>query len=117
MKHCSTAHQRQAWSIQLLASSRSHGVVSHLSREYHVSHQSLYRWKQQAEQALHEVFGSDRKPGASAETVHRAVLTLLVEAHASYRQIQSCLHTLLSISPSLGTICRIVQEAGTRARG
>ena len=53
------------------------------------------------------------------ETVHqleRAVLTLLVEAHASYRGIQSCLECLLGEQVSLGTIVQIVQQAGERAQ-
>jgi hypothetical protein len=43
------------------------------------------------------------------------VLTLLVEAHASYRGIQTCLERLLGKRVSLGTIAGIVQEAGERA--
>lgn len=116
MKHCSTPQQRRAWIVQLLASSGCHGLVSQLSREHHVSRQTLYRWKQKAEQALHEVFESDSKSADVREQVEREVLTLLVEAHASYRQIQSCLHKLLGISLSLGSICRMVQHAGKRAR-
>lgn len=116
MKHCSTPHQRQAWSIQLLASPTCHGLVSQLSREHHVSRQSLYRWKQKAEQALHDVFESNPNPQAIREHLYPEVLTLLIEAHASYRQIQSCLHKLLGTSLSLGTICGMVQQAGKRAR-
>src|SRR5437879_267723 len=48
--------------------------------------------------------------------LERAVLTLLVEGHASYRGIQTCLAVLLGQHVSLGTITAIVQEAGARAQ-
>ena len=48
--------------------------------------------------------------------LERAVLTLLVEGHASYRGIQTCLAVLLDQHVSLGTITAIVQEAGARAQ-
>lgn len=44
------------------------------------------------------------------------MLTLLIEAHASYRQVQSCVHKPFATSLSLGTICARVQSAGKRAR-
>jgi hypothetical protein len=48
--------------------------------------------------------------------LERAVLTLLVEGHASYRGIQACLAVLLGQQVSLGTITAIVQKAGERAQ-
>jgi hypothetical protein len=48
--------------------------------------------------------------------VERAVLTLLVQGHASYRGIQACLKELLGLDVSLGTISAIVQTAGHRAQ-
>src|SRR5947208_13018759 len=48
--------------------------------------------------------------------LQRAVLTLLVEGHASYRGIQTCLAVLLGQQVSLGTITAIVQSAGQRAQ-
>src|SRR5439155_18145544 len=48
--------------------------------------------------------------------IERAVLTLLVEGHASYRGIQACLDVLLGQQVSLGTITAIVQRAGERAQ-
>ena len=114
MQHCSTPQQRRAWTIQLLASPTSHGMVSRLSREHEVSRQTLYRWKQKAEHALQDLFLPTPKP--RREDVEQAVLTLLIEAHASYLHIQSCLHTLLGTSLSLETICGMVQTAGKRAR-
>jgi hypothetical protein len=49
-------------------------------------------------------------------SVHTLVLTLLIETHASYRAVQSCLRSLHGISMSLGRITDIVKEAGQRAQ-
>jgi len=116
MKHCSTAQQRIEWITQLLASPDYHGRVSQLSREHHVARQTLYRWKQKAEQALQDMFIPPPKPARSDGDLAREVLTLLVETHASYRQIQTGLQKLLGISLSVGKICRLVEQAGERAR-
>ena len=48
--------------------------------------------------------------------VQEQVLTLLIEAHASYRDIQACLMKLSGLRISLGSISGIVQEAGRRAQ-
>src|SRR5205823_8661747 len=56
-----------------------------------------------------------QQPQATIQ-LERAVLTLLVEGHASYRGIQACLAILLDQHVSLGTITAIVQEAGERAQ-
>src|SRR5207237_7050655 len=44
------------------------------------------------------------------------VLTLLIEAHASYRNIQKCVMRMCGVYISLGSIGAIVQEAGQRAQ-
>ena len=44
------------------------------------------------------------------------MLTLLVEGHASYRGIQTCLKELLSVEVSLGTIVSVVKTARNRAQ-
>lgn len=116
MQHCSTAQQRIEWIMQLLAQPACHGAVSQLSRDHQVSRQSLYRWKQKAEQALKDVFTPRQKPENPGSELERQVLTLLIEAHASYRQIQACLEKLMGISLSVGKICRLVKLAGERAR-
>ena len=46
----------------------------------------------------------------------RAVLTLLVEAHASREGIQQCLEKLLGVHVSTGKISAIIHEAGKRAQ-
>ncbi len=116
MKHCSTPQQRIEWIIPLLAKPLCHGVMSQVSRDHQVSRQTLYRWKQKAEQALKDVFTDRQHPDEQHTSLHRQVLTLLMEAHASYRQIQTCLEKMLGISLSVGSICRIVKLAGERAR-
>jgi len=116
MQHCSTAQQRVGWIRQLLASPACHGLVSQLSRDHHVSRQTLYRWKQKAEQALQDVFIPRPQPEHPESALQREVLTLLIETHASYRQIQTCLQKLMGTSLSLGTICQLVHNAGERAR-
>ena len=116
MKHCSTAQQRIEWITHLLARPSCHGVVSRLSRDHQVSRQTLYRWKRKAEQALQDVFTRRQKPENPGSELERQVLTLLIEAHASYRQIQTCLQRLMGTSLSLGSICTVVQQAGERAR-
>lgn len=114
MNQCITPSQRMMVILSMLAPTRSHGVVSQLSRDYQISRQTLYRWKQQAEQTLQEQFASKADPHLPC--LQRDVLTLLIESHASYRQIQTCLNTLLGRSLSLGSICRMVEQAGARAQ-
>jgi transposase-like protein len=41
---------------------------------------------------------------------------LLIEAHASYRDIQTCLLKMCGVKMSVGSIVGIVQEAGQRAQ-
>src|SRR5436189_44176 len=46
----------------------------------------------------------------------QAILTLLVEGHASYRGIQRCLWMLLGVQVSVGKIAAVVESAGQRAQ-
>lgn len=100
---------------QLLAKP-SHGLVSQLSRTHHVSRQTLYRWTARGAQVLEEVLGSKLRATKQTASVHTLVLNLLIETHASYRGIQSCLRNLHGINLSLGSIAGIVKEAGQRAQ-
>ena len=115
MIHCSTVEERVHMISQVLAQP-PHGLVSQLSRTHQVSRQTLYRWKRKAEQALQDVFTRRQKPENPGSELERQVLTLLIEAHASYRQIQTCLQRLMGTSLSLGSIGTVVQQAGERAR-
>src|SRR5437763_10588749 len=112
--HSSTAQQRAQWVSILVAQEGSYGVVSQLGKEAEVSRQTLYSWKAKGQSALQAAFEPKEPPAAIS--LERAVLTLLVEGHASYGGIQACLAVLLGQHVSLGTITAIVHEAGARAQ-
>ena len=112
--HSSTAQQRAQWTSILLAQEGTYGVVSQLSQLAEVSRQTLSSWKGKGRRALQAAF--EPKQAEARTPVERAVLTLLVEGHASYRGIQACLAELLGQQVSLGTVTAIVQEAGARAQ-
>src|SRR4051794_11813767 len=116
MNHCSTAQQRSEWVSQLLVPEPAHGLLSHLSRIHQVSRQTLYRWKVKGAQALQAALDISHVPAKRTTQVQEQVLTLLIEAHASYRDIQTCLLKLCGMRISLGSIVGIVQEAGRRAQ-
>jgi transposase len=115
MHHCSTAQQRVEWISQMIASPSEYGLVSELSRRHQVSRQTLYRWKAKGEQALQNALGAVPRPAAASGQLEEQVLTLLIEGHASYRGIQTCLRRLCGVSVSLGSITDLVQRAGQRA--
>ncbi len=114
--HSSTVSQRVHWVSALLAGEASYGVVSQMSRKYEVSRQTFYSWKAKGQQALQEALAPKQPQVEAGSELHRAVLTLLVQGHASYRGIQACLKELLGLDVSLGTISAIVQTAGQRAQ-
>jgi hypothetical protein len=60
--------------------------------------------------------GHQLVPPKQNEAIAFLVLTLLIETHASYRAIQTCLRTMHGINVSLGSIAGIVKEAGHRAQ-
>ncbi len=115
--HSSTVSQRVHWVSALLAGEASYGVVSQMSRKYEVSRQTFYSWKAKGQQALQEALAPKQPQVEAGSQLHRAVLTLLVQGHASYRGIQACLKELLGLQVSLGTISAIVQTTGQRAQG
>jgi transposase-like protein len=115
-RHSSTVSQRVQWISQLIAASGSYGILSQMSREYEVSRQTLYRWKAKGLSGLQAALEPSQKAGGRTVALERAVLTLLVEGHASSRGIQACLQELLGLHVSLGTITAIVQRAGERAQ-
>ncbi len=116
MHHSSTAEQRVQWISQLLVPEPAHGLVSQLSRSHEVSRQTLYRWKEKGTQALQAALKLRQDPPTRRMQVQEQVLTLLIEAHASYRNIQTCLLKMCGVKMSLGSIAGIVQEAGQRAQ-
>lgn len=116
MHHSSTAEQRVQWISQLLVPEPAHGLLSQLSRSHQLWRQTLYRWKEKGAQALQAALQSRQDSPKRRMQVQEQVLTLLIEAHASYRNIQTCLMKLWGVKRSLGSIARIVQEAGQRAQ-
>jgi len=115
MNHCSTVEERIHMISQIMAQP-SHGLVSQLSRTHQVARQTLYRWSATGRQALEEALGKPVVPIKQTATVPTLVLNLLIETHASYRGIQSCLRNMHGIDLSLGTIAGIIKEAGQRAQ-
>src|SRR5260370_5288996 len=104
--HSSTPSQRVHWVSHLLAHSGSYGEVSHLSQMIGVSRQTLYRWKATGQAALEQALRPVSTPARTESNgqIERAILTLLVEGHASYRGIQRCLWVLLGVQVSVGKI-------------
>jgi hypothetical protein len=115
MIHCSTVEERVHMISQMLAQP-THGLVSQLSRAHQVSRQTLYRWSATGRQALEEALGKQVVPMKQSTSVPTLILTMLIEAHASYRGIQSSLRSMYGIEISLGKIVSIVKEAGQRAQ-
>ncbi len=116
MNHCSTGKERSEWVSQLLVPKPRHGLVSELSRKHQVSRQTLYRWKEIGARALEAALEIKQKRQRDRIHIREYVLTLLIEAHASYRNIQKCVMRMFGVHVSLGRIVGIVQEAGKRAQ-
>lgn len=112
--HPSTPTERVVWISRLLAHEGEYGVVSALARQIGVSRQSLTTWRERGRMALLQG-SAPVQSGPTATAVRRGILTLLVAGHASYRGIQTCLAELLGVRVSLGTIARVVADAGPRA--
>ena len=116
-RHSRTPYEYTQWVSRLLGHSGSYGIVSGLSQQLGVARQTLYRWKTKGQAALEAAFppvvtGADDGPCQ----LERAILTLLVEGHASYRGIQRCLQGLLGLHVSVGKIASVVEMAGQRAQ-
>jgi hypothetical protein len=99
----------------MLAHSGEYGLITQLSRTLGVSRPTLYAWKAQAQTALEQAFLATTTAGLTGATLERQILTLLIEGHNSYANIQTCLRALTSQRVSIGTIATIVQQAQTRA--
>jgi transposase-like protein len=115
-RHSRTPQDYVQWVSTLLAQQGSYGAVSALSQQVGVARQTLYRWKAKGEAALQAVFTQAHQGVDQQCPLERAILTLLVEGHASYRGIQQCLWTLLGQQVSLGKIAAVVQSAGKLAQ-
>lgn len=116
-RHASTPAQRAQVVSQLLAHAGEYGVVTAVSRALGVSRQTLYTWTAIGLTALEAAFAPAPATAVVTPALERAVLTLLVEGHASYRGIQACLRALGGGVVSLGAIAAIVGAAQRRALG
>src|SRR5947209_8834342 len=114
--HSRTAHDYAQWVSTLVAHSGSYGLVSALSQQLGVARQTLYRWKAKGLASLEATFTPPPQGASAPCPLERAILTLLLEGHASYRGIQQCLWTLLGQRVSLGKIAAVVQGAGKLAQ-
>jgi transposase-like protein len=113
-KHPSTPQERVQWASHMLVHQGKYGMVTQLSRTIGVSRPTLYAWTAQARQALEQAFLDTPAPLLPA-SLERQILTLLVEGHNSYTNIQTCLRALTGQRVSIGTIASVVQEAQKRA--
>ena len=86
-----------------------------MSQALGVSRQTLYAWEAHGLAALEAAFTPAAPAPVRSPALERAVLTLLVEGHASYRGIHACLGALGYEPVSLGTIAAIIAEAQQRA--
>lgn len=117
--HSSTLSQQARQVSELIAQEGTYGIVSQMSQQIGVSRQTLYSWKTKGQRALEAALVPKQPQTAATQPgeLQRAVLTLLIQGHASYRGIQACLKELLGLEVSLGTITAIVHTAGERAQG
>lgn len=113
--HPITPAQRVQSASLMLAHAHDYGLVTRLSRELGVSRPTLYAWKAQARQALEQVFLESTAATVLTPALERQILTLLVEGHNSYTNIQTCLRSLTGQRLSIGTIATVIQEAQRRA--
>jgi hypothetical protein len=113
--HPSTPEERVQSVSLMLAHAHDYGLVTRLSRELAVSRPTLYPWKATALSALKQAFDQTSAATLRTRALERQILTLLVESHSSYANIQSCLRHLTGQSVSIGTIAAVVQEAQMRA--
>jgi hypothetical protein len=100
----------------MIAHEGTYGRVSELSREHGLSRQSLYKLRMVGKRGMESVFSPKEQPSREQVRITRAVLTLLVEGHASREGIQSCLEELMGVHVSLGAISAIIHQAGQAAQ-
>jgi mutator family transposase len=114
--HCSTPTQRIRLASSMIAQEGTYGFVSELSREYDISRQSLYKLRMVGKRGMESVFSPKEQSSREQVRITRAVLTLLVEGHASREGIQKCLEELMGVHLSLGAISAIIHQAGQAAQ-
>jgi hypothetical protein len=114
-RHDSTPAQRAQVVCQMITHAGDYGFVTQLSRHLGVSRQTLYTWTEQGSRALQQAFRPGPVVVPVTPTLERAILTLLVEGHASVRGIQACLRATTGQHVSVGTIVAVLADAEGRA--
>jgi hypothetical protein len=99
----------------MLAHPGAYGLITQLARTLGVSRPTLYAWKAQASLALEQAFLDTTTASLAGTALERQILTLLIEGHNSYANIQSCLRALTGQRVLIGAIAAIVQEGQRRA--
>ena len=113
-RHASSPSERVQWVAELIAHDGEYRVVAPLSRAHGVSRQTLYTWKARGREALQTVFGEPPLVEEVLGSVERRVLSLLVNGHASERNLQAVLAGE-GVPLSLGTIAAMIADAESRA--
>ena len=114
--HPSTPAERAQWATHMLAHPGEYGLITQLSRTLNVSRPTLYAWKATAQHALEQAFRGTPPTTRVPPSLERQIVTLLVEGHTSYANIQTCLATLTGQQVSIGTIATVIQAAQQRAQ-
>ena len=115
-RYRSTAEQQMQWSAAMIAHAGEYGMLTRISRESGLSRPTLYRMKARALVGLQQTFARSPAPVAPTVAIERQVLTLLTQAHATDRGIQTCLRHLTAQGLSMPTIVAILHTAEQRAR-
>lgn len=115
-KYCTTAAQRIRLASSMIAHEGAYGHVSQLSREHTISRQTLYTLRAKGQDGMESVFYPKGQQTGEEVWIEQAVLTLLVETHASREGIQQCIEKLLGVHVSTGKISAIIHQAGKRAQ-
>ena len=114
--HCSTPAQRIRLASSMIAHEGTYGFVSELSREHDISRQTLYKLRAKGRNGMERVFHTEDEEIEGEVKLAKAVLTLLVEAHASREGILRCIEEILGVHMSLGTISSIIRRTGKQAQ-
>ena len=115
MRHPSPPAERVTWIGTLLAEEGEYGAITAVSRASGASRPTRSAWRERARTALTALWTEPSAPGTGGPAQEVAILTLVLEAHASTRGIQTCLRDLLGWRLSLGQIGTVIREAATRA--
>jgi hypothetical protein len=115
-RHGSTAEQQVQWSAEMIAHAGEYGMLTRISRESGLSRPTLYRMKARALAGLQQTFAPSPSGTPPTPAVERQILTLLTQAHATDRGIQTCLRHLTAQGLSMPTIVAILHAAEQRAR-